>query len=320
MRQGRSLFVFNILSMFALVACGGGNSSSASSQVSSKPITSLQSSSVLVEVSSSVTSSASASSQSQSSASAAVRVNASGNYFSTNAAPIFNESFGGVAVEDQSCREVNSTRISEIFDNDLQKYVFSFHIEMEDIDCATGESDRQRLEVKTYNLSSDNLKGAQGETHFYRWKLQLPEGFGVSTSFSHIFQIKPVGGEDAMPLISFTARKANPNRLEVLYAATSEAQRIAEIPLSQLLGKWVDVQVIAHYASVGSFEITINEIPSNTQLLHLVNNALDMWREGTEFNRPKWGIYRSLDNKQDLKAETLLYDDFCIGEMANTCW
>lgn len=314
MHQGRTLFVFNLLLTLFLSACGGGGSSSPPSSASSSQ------SSIVVASSSLATSSIIQSSLNQSSASTAVRVIASGNYFSTNAAPMFNEKFGGVVVEDQFCREVNSTRISEVFDNTLQKYVFSFHIDMDDIDCATNESDRQRLEVKSYALSPENLKGVQGETHFYRWKLHLPEGFQVSSSFTHLFQVKPVGQNDAMPLISLTARKANPNRLEVLYAATSETQRIAEIPLSQLLGKWVDVQVIAHYASIGSFEITIYEIPSNTQLLHFVNNALDMWREGTEFNRPKWGIYRSLDNKQDLKAETLLYDDFCIGEMANTCW
>lgn len=313
MHQGRTLFVFSLLLTLFLSACGGDGSSSSPSPVSSSQ------SSIVVASSSLATSSIIQSSLNQSSASTAVRVIASGNYFSTNAAPMFNENFGGVAVEDQFCREVNSTRISEVFDNTLQKYVFSFHIDMDDIDCATNESDRQRLEVKSYALSPENLKGVQGETHFYRWKLHLSEGFQVSSSFTHLFQVKPVGQNDAMPLISLTARKANPNRLEVLYAATSETQRIAEIPLSQLLGKWVDVQVIAHYASIGSFEITIYEIPSNTQLLHFVNNALDMWREGTEFNRPKWGIYRSLDNKQDLKAETLLYDDFCIGETVS-CW
>lgn len=304
-------------SVVLLSACGGGSSSAP--QVSSQPASSLQVSSVQVESSSSMSSAVSLSSQGQSSEDSAVRVTASGNYFSTNAAPFFNEKLGGVAVEDQSCHEANSTRILEVFDNVLQKYVFSFNIKINDVDCATNESDRQRLEVKTYSLSPDHLKGINGEAHFYSWKLYVPEGFQVSTAFTHLFQIKPVGGNDAMPLISLTARKANPSRLEILYAATNEAQRIAEAPLSQFVGKWLEIRVGARYESVGSFEITINEIPSNTQLFHFVNNV-DMWREGTEFNRPKWGIYRSLSNAQDLREETLLYNDFCIAEVENVCW
>lgn len=302
-----------------LNACGGGSSSS-TPQVSSKPASSLQASSVQVESRSSMSSAVALSSQGQSSEGTVVRVTASGNYFSTNAAPIFNEKFGGVAVEDQFCREESGSRISEIFDSALQKYVFSFNIKMNDMDCATNESDRQRLEIKTYNLSPDHLKGINGEAHFYSWKLYLPNGFQVSNSFTHLYQIKPIGGDDAMPLISLTARKASPSRLEVLYAATNEAQRIAEVPLSQFIGKWLEIRVTAHYENVGGFEITINEIPSNTQLFHYEDNTLDMWRDGAGFNRPKWGIYRSLNNAQDLREETLLYDDFCIAETKNTCW
>lgn len=301
-----------------LSACGGGGgASSQPAQVVSS--SSVQSSHKVPASSSWGASSITQSSQDTSSLGAAVRVAASGNYL-VNAAPVFHDAWGGVAVEDQSCRDASSSRIAEVFDTTLQKYVFRFHMAMDDVDCATNESGRQRLEIKVYNLSPDNLKGVQGETHFYRWKVFLPDGFQVSTSFTHLFQIKPVGGDDALPLISLTARKANPNRLEILYAARNEAQRIAEIPLAQTLGKWLDVQVSANYAVNGRFAITIHEISSNTQLLHSVNNNLDMWRVGTEFHRPKWGIYRSLNNQQDLKEETLFYDDFCISEVENACW
>lgn len=250
----------------------------------------------------------------------AVRVTATGDYVSVNAAPLFNKKFGGTTVEDQSCRGSNIFRISEVFDQTRQKYVFSFNMKMGDIDCITKKSDRQRLEVKTYSQSPDNLKGTEGEKHFYSWDIFLPEGFQPSASFTHLFQIKPVGGNDAMPLVTLTARKAEINRLEVLYADTVDARRIAEIPLHQLLGKWINIRVTTYYASKGILEIQIREASNNTQLLHYANNGINMWREGTDFNRPKFGIYRSLNNQQHLREETLLYDEFCISEAENYCW
>lgn len=309
MFQGNLQFALSVLALVLLTACGGGGSAA--------PVSSSQFPSEAV--SASLAESTSLSSSNQSSTGAAVRLTASGGYFSTNAAPIFNEVFGGVAVEDQSCREESGYRISEIFDNTLQKYVFSFNLKLNDIDCSTNKSDRQRLEVKTYSRSPEGLKGVRSEIHFYQWKLYLPDNFQVSTSFTHLFQIKPVGGDDAMPLITLTARKANSNQLEILYAEKEQAQKVGEFQLNNFVGKWLDIRVIARYESLGSFEIFVNEISNGSLLLHFVKN-LDLWREGTEFNRPKWGIYRSLNAVQDLKDETLLYDDFCISEVENSCW
>lgn len=297
------IYLIQIYCSFFLISCGGTSTSPQDINLNSSPSSSTESSSHW-----------------QNTSNSAVRITASGNYFSANAAPIFNEKFGGTAVEDQFCIEPNSPRITEIFDQVRQKYVFNFNIKMDDIDCITNRTDRQRLEVKTYSRSPDNLKGKEGEIHFYSWDVFLPEGFQPSTSFTHLFQIKPVGENASMPLVTLTARKAKENKLEVLYAATLEAQHITEIPLSQLLGKWVTIRVTAHYANTGSLEISINQSLSNMQLLHYKSDALNMWRAGTVFNRPKFGIYRSLNNRQDLREETLFYDDFCISESVNSCW
>jgi hypothetical protein len=54
-------------------------------------------------------------------------------------------------------------------------------------------------------------------------------------------------------------------------------------------------------------------------LLHWSHNNHDMWRAGAGFNRPKWGIYRSLNNVNALRDETVLFNDFCIAEGTNTC-
>ena len=51
------------------------------------------------------------------------------------------------------------------------------------------------------------------------------------------------------------------------------------------------------------------------EVLFTYSNAnIVNWREGGEFVRPKWGIYRSLIYPEDLRDETLLFADFDIIE------
>ncbi|MEI8086555.1 MAG: hypothetical protein WCG93_10105, partial [Paludibacter sp.] len=98
--------------------------------------------------------------------------------------------------------------IAEVWDTDLSKYVFEFYIhssvanELQDI--STGATDRQRNEIKTYESSPDSLKGTYGETMTYRWRFKVPVGFQPSPNFTHIHQIKAVGGDDSSPLFTLT--------------------------------------------------------------------------------------------------------------------
>jgi hypothetical protein len=39
-----------------------------------------------------------------------------------------------------------------------------------------------------------------------------------------------------------------------------------------------------------------------------------MWRSGTTFIRPKWGIYRSLNNQSQLRDELVRFDDFSLDK------
>jgi hypothetical protein len=44
-----------------------------------------------------------------------------------------------------------------------------------------------------------------------------------------------------------------------------------------------------------------------------------MWRGDATFNRPKWGIYRSLNSSNYLRDETVLFSDFCIAKGSDIC-
>ncbi len=100
--------------------------------------------------------------------------------------------------------------IAEVWDADLKANVFEFyaHIDYVNTDkTATTDNepvadvaDKQRIEIKTYGPSPDNLKGTLGETITYQWKFKLPKGFQPSTNFTHLHQIKAVGGTQDIPI------------------------------------------------------------------------------------------------------------------------
>ena len=119
---------------------------------------------------------------------------------------------GSNAVEAPDLSHPNFGRhIAEVFDADLNKYVFECysHISI-DNDPATLDSDRQRIEFKTYAPSPDSLKGTAGETVEYKWKFKIPVGFKPSNTFTHLHQIKAVGGDDSNPLFTLTPRAGTP--------------------------------------------------------------------------------------------------------------
>jgi hypothetical protein len=50
------------------------------------------------------------------------------------------------------------------------------------------------------------------------------------------------------------------------------------------------------------------------QPLEVKSDGLDLWRPETTVCRPKWGIYRCLASKGDLRDEDIRFDRFCIAK------
>jgi hypothetical protein len=246
-----------------------------------------------------------------------------------NTYELINQTLGGTAVESPVCdysTDAFGRRITDQFDTQLNTHVFAFHI-LRDIDgdrCRPGTTDRQRMEIKTYNQSPQKYLAFEGEIHTYRWKFKLDSGFQPSGSFTHIFQIKPQGGsDDGLPIITFTPRLASPERFEVSFNPSDNTGkspiRVAEANLSAFKGEWIDAYVRVLNADEGRAEVILTRLSDGEVLIEWSNNNIDMWRAGANFNRPKWGIYRSLNTPGVLRDETVLFNDFCIAKGSNAC-
>jgi len=205
--------------------------------------------------------------------------------------------------------------IDEVFDNVLNENVFRFIAHKTPDNDRCQNFDRQRTEIKTYGSSPDNLKAHEGETVEYKWKFKIPTDFQVSPNFTHLHQIKSVDGPYAsIPMITLTGRKATPDRLELRYTPVADQNTIQTVDLDLLRGHWLDVTETIHFSNSGSYSITIKKVSDNSTLLSYSNTNIDMWQDGASFARPKWGIYRSLINIDDLQDEEVLFNDFSIEE------
>lgn len=237
----------------------------------------------------------------------------------TNAYTLINDVLGGVAVEVPDCKH-KVKHITMANDSKLKRQVFLFHIHVDEDDDNCSNFDRQRTEIKTSDASSDKLKGFLGETVYLSWNFKLDTAFQPSKSFTHIHQLKDKGGVSGTPIITISPRKANADVLQIIHVNSNGVKTvIGDTALAPLKGNWIHVEEKIKYASKGSYSVNITKISGGTNLLTLNKSNLDMWRDGAEYVRPKWGIYRSLDRKSELRDEIVRFDSFCLDKGQNRC-
>ncbi|HMK24659.1 MAG TPA: hypothetical protein VK483_01420 [Chitinophagaceae bacterium] len=216
------------------------------------------------------------------------------------------------AVENPECVHASFGRhIAEVWDPELNSYVFEFYIHVTPDNDRCIAFDRQRIEIKTYDQSPENLIGTIGETITYRWKFRLAPGFQPSSSFTHIHQVKPVNGDDGNPIFTLTARKGSPDKLELIHDNTT---KVATIDLSPLTGVWIEATEKVKVGANGTYSMVIKRVSDGAILLSYNNNNIMTIRPSNDFIRPKWGIYRSLNNPGDLRDESIRFNAFSIQQ------
>lgn len=222
---------------------------------------------------------------------------------------------GSNPVEAPDCGHTEfGEHIDEIFDEELDANVFRFvlHTDIDDDRCQ--RDDRQRNEIKTFSPSPDFLLGVEGETVEYTWMFRMDDGFQGSPNFTHFHQLKSVGDVNvAVPMITFTARGSS-NMMELRYAELDRQVTVHEESLDLFRGNWVQVVERVTYSNPGNYEVTMSYL-DGTPIFEYSDSEINAWRDGADFIRPKWGIYRSLENAQDLRDEFVLYNNFSIEEL-----
>lgn len=222
-------------------------------------------------------------------------------------------------IEVPDCVHTNFGRhIEEVFDAQLNKYVFKFHIHATQDNDRCINFDRQRNEIKTYNQSPAHLIGTYGEKFVFKWKFKLDANFQGSNRFTHIHQIKAYGGpHEDIPVVSIIARGGSTPRLEIMHSDSLVSVQKATANLSLFKGAWVEATETITYEENGKYQITLKNVATNSTLLTYTNNNIRMWRDNADGIRPKWGIYRSILSPEQIRDEQVLFADFYIEQVNN---
>ncbi len=208
----------------------------------------------------------------------------------------------------------------------LGKYVFNFFLHVTPDDDPTDPllTDRQRIEIKTMSGSPAYVVATNRQTTAFRWWFKIDSGFQPSPSFTHIHQIKAVNdiANDSTPLITLTPRAGSPEKMQIMFAPSDAAgqSEIASANLSGFKGEWIEANEKIFNATNGTYEIVLKRVRDGSVLLSYTNNNIIMWRGGNSasINRPKWGLYRSLNDVSYLRDEVVQFADFSIAKNSDT--
>lgn len=197
-------------------------------------------------------------------------------------------------------------------------FTFTLHVQPDTDRCLL--NDRQRLEVKASDSSPEELRIRAGETVFYRWRFRLDEGFRNSPGFTHLHQLRPFDGDAAQPMLTLTSRFKGGDRLELSHVDSATRQHLLALaPFAPLRGAWVEAESRLRAGTQGNYTLRLRRLQDGAVLLHQSFPDLDLWRAGTTFVRPKWGVYRSLAFPDYLRDEVVRFTRFCIAKGRDEC-
>ena len=191
--------------------------------------------------------------------------------------------------------------ITEVMDDELKKNVFVFHAHVNQDDDRCGAKDRQRTEIRGGKLGE--VVASDGQTVYYRWKFKLPAGFQTSASFTHIMQIK---SDAAAPVMTLTPRNTTLSIDGIVGVRGTQ-------PLAKFINTWVVASMKMVYGTAGHIDLKIQKVAGGETLFDYSGGA-DTWQGNGSGHDPKWGIYRSLNNRGDLRDEQVRFADFCISK------
>ena len=238
---------------------------------------------------------------------------------------LIQKTFGDRAIESPGLYRSNHFGVPHIIEaeDDIvgPHFVFLAHRD-EDKDRDGKLKGRQRNEIKAYDKSRKGLKAYKGETLQYRWKFKVDEGFEFSKNFTHFFQIKAKNlkkkknskDSDKFPIITLTAVDKGPhgNKFQLRHSPSLDAdgnrlkfKTLIEQDMSRFTGQWIEFFVQITFDDNGQLIFQAKNIETGEMLVDFRDDNIDMWRgeHKSDFSRPKWGIYRSLNDKESLRPE-----------------
>ena len=227
-------------------------------------------------------------------------------------------------IESPDLYPVNHPDVQHIYeDTDAtvgNHFVFIIHRDIDIDRDVVANDDRQRNEIKTYDKSEEAVKGYEDETFIYRWKFRINADMEVSTRFSHFFQLKAVGGSDSMPILTITGNeRSGEDGIEVRHSPLQDFSVLGRTDWSMVTGEWLEAYCRATFSESGDLRLIVTRMRDDAVIFDIDESGLDLWRgeDPSHFVRPKWGIYRSILDWDNLRPdeENVRFANFGVSEV-----
>jgi len=237
-------------------------------------------------------------------------LDADGDQIGLTAYELIRELGGANNIESPDLYSINHPGTPHIYEaNDPEigdHFVFVLHRDDDRDRDREDITDRQRNEIKTYDKSEDEVLGFENETMHFTWKFRINDDMDISKRFSHFFQLKAVGGSDSQPVVTITGNESSSqDGMEIRHSPLDNDNRLARIDWSEVTGEWLEVYCRATFADEGNLRLIVSRISDGEILFNIDETNIDTWRgeSSAHFVRPKWGIYRSLADASNLRAD-----------------
>jgi hypothetical protein len=168
-------------------------------------------------------------------------------------------------------------------------YRFDMHTQDRDGD------DRQRNEVKGMRTSgSAYIKILKNQVWRISYQMYIPTSLDATSSFTHIAQMKVPGSGAPLYTMSLPISGGTP-KINVRYWDEDEqTHEVGNTNLAPIQGKWLDTTFEFKASDTGYLRWTLKD--GSTTLVDKRLDNTDLWRADTDYLRPKWGIYRSINS------------------------
>lgn len=194
----------------------------------------------------------------------------------------------------------DGTHLSVATDADVGDYfLFSIHLKEDgDRELKLTETDRQRVELKSYANSPDATYCTEGEIMGFEWSF-YPGDLNLSTSFTHLMQVK---GGNEHPLLTITAKRTGGvEALRINHGSNDDV--LGEVDWEKINSHWVDAEMEFKCSNDGYLKLKLTDHETQKTLFNLDKANLDMWQDidGDKLGI-KLGIYRKV--KDSVSDET----------------
>jgi hypothetical protein len=155
--------------------------------------------------------------------------------------------------------------------------------------------DRQRNESKGMRTSSSSYwKILEGQTWRIEYQMYIPGSLDATTSFSHIWQLKTPDVGTPVAQLSLPIVSGVPKLQARYWTTDDQVHPIAAVDLAPLQNKWISTTIEFRSSDNGYLRWVVKD--GDRTVVDARQDGIDLWFSDAGYNRPKWGIYRSINS------------------------